>query len=561
MNTLRKATVLGSLLLFGAAGCSDLVVDNQNQPDRSRALATAGDVQSLINGAYQQWYTSEHHVAGPAMIYSISSFQHSSTAANFGMLNYSKFPRIAVENSVTHADYGNIAVSWSQNYRALAALAEGLRVSANDPKIAAGMGTASLLRNRIYGRFVQGIAHGSLALTYDAAFVIDENVAVIDESGAPILLGEPVPYPQVMNAALQFLDEAIALASSPAAAGLTIDADLMAQSSAVTMPQLVALARSYKARFRANVARTPAERAAVNWSQVLVDANAGVTTDWTTSATITFTRWLGGSESRIYQWASTWQQLPYFIWGMADQDGDYQRWLRLGITDRSPVFAGSTEPVLIVTPDTRFPQGATLSEQVNNWGTNIGIRRVGTPPAATVSNAVQFSNAERGTWRWSQYYRRDFDATGGCQVGTCREVTVAEMRMLAAEAHFRMGALGTVVGLINPSRVAAGLSPADPAAPNDGNSSCVPKLADGTCGGLFEMLKWEKRMLTWGTGPYGSTWYFDGRGWGDLYQGTPLQFPIPAEQASLLNLTVGTYGGIGGQMAAPGNAKYYGTVE
>jgi hypothetical protein len=84
------------------------------------------------------------------------------------------------------------------------------------------------------------------------------------------------------------------------------------------------------------------------------------------------------------------------------------------------------------------------------------------------------------------------------------------------------------------------------------NTSCVPRLPNGTCGSLFEMLKWESRMETWQRGPYAASWYFNGRGWGDLYIGTPLQFPIPADQLQVLGLGAAyTFGGIGGTMAAP----------
>jgi hypothetical protein len=560
MMNFRKASVCGALLLFGAAGCADLLVDNTNQPDRDRALSTPGDVQSLIDGAYRQWYSGAHMHLGPTMIFSTAAFQHSSTAANFGILNYSKIPRIPVANSVTHADYGNIEFAWQQNYRALAALAEGLRVIDQDPAISEGLGAAGVLRSRIYGKFVQGLSHGSLALIYDRAYIVDESVQVIDENGAPILLGEPVPYTQVMNAALGFLDQAIALAQTPAAAGITIPANVMATPAPVGMAELVRIANSFKARFRANVARTPAERAAVNWTAVLNEAANGITTNFVNDNAIAFGQWTGFNDARPYMWASTWQQINYFIFGMADQSGNYQTWSHLPLPDRAQMFPGTTTPVLIVTPDLRFPQGETLQQQVNNWGRYVGIRRSGTPPAANVANAVQFSNAERGTWRWSHYYNRRFDANGGCQVGTCVEISVHEMRLLAAEAYYRLGDLDEAAELINVSREFHGLSPADPHAANHGNDSCVPRLADGTCGNLFEMLKWEKRMETWGEGPYTSTWYFDGRGWGDLYAGTPLQFPIPAEQLHVLQLgATYTFGGVGGTMAAPGNPAYYPT--
>ena len=124
------------------------------------------------------------------------------------------------------------------------------------------------------------------------------------------------------------------------------------------------------------------------------------------------------------------------------------------------------------------------------------------------------------------------------------------MRLLAAEAHFRLGNIGAAADSINVSRVAqGGLNATNSAGLN---TSCVPKLPTGACGNLYEMLKWEKRNETWGTGAYKASWYFDGRGWGDLYIGTPLQLPIPEEQAFVLGLGAPyTFGGVGGPSSAP----------
>jgi hypothetical protein len=83
----------------------------------------------------------------------------------------------------------------------------------------------------------------------------------------------------------------------------------------------------------------------------------------------------------------------------------------------------------------------------------------------------------------------------------------------------------------------------------------VPRLPDGTCGGLLEMLKWESRVELWQRGNFAASWFFNGRGWGDLYRGTPLQFPIPADQLQVLGLGASyTFGGVGGQMASPGSS-------
>ncbi|HEU0078691.1 MAG TPA: hypothetical protein VFQ76_13650, partial [Longimicrobiaceae bacterium] len=258
MKNFRKTTVCGALLLFGAAACADLDVVNTNDPDRERALATAGDVESLISGSYQRWWLAENSVAGPNMFLSAASFQHSASAANFGMLTYSALPRSPVINEVTHADYANISYAWTTNYRALAAVAEGLRSINENPQIATDLGAANTIRARIFGKFVQGLSHAAVAILYDKGFVIDETVETIDESGAPILLGEPVPYTQLMTAAQGYFDQAIALSNQAGAAGVTIPADwtgLISPNTDLTMPELRRIIYSMKARYRAHNAR------------------------------------------------------------------------------------------------------------------------------------------------------------------------------------------------------------------------------------------------------------------------------------------------------------------
>lgn len=541
MMNFRKTTVFGSLLLFGAAACADLEVVNTNDPDRERALASAGDVESLISGSMQRWYQAEHSAAGPALFLSVASFQHSASAANFGMLTYSALPRNAVQNEVTHADYGNVSFAWTNNYRALAAVAEGLRSINENPQIATDLGATATLRARIFGRFVQGLSHASVALLYDRGYVVDENVETIDESGAPVLLGEPVSYNQLMTAALGYFDQAIALSNQAGAAGITLPADwtgLIGPVSAgdITMPELRLIINSFKARYRANVARTPQQRAAVNWNQVLAEVGAGLHTNLMTDISYVYNNWLGGNAWFLYAHSATWQQATYFIYGMADQSGRYQQWLAQPLASREPNIGGNTAtPAFIVTPDLRFPQGATLAAQ-------------GTAPGRYLMVRAAWSRPDRGTWKWSYYANRQSQGTSTA-LAPWPEIDYDEMRMLAAEALFRTGQLQQAADSINVTRVFNGLNATNAAGLN---TSCVPKLPNGTCGNLFEMLKWEKRLETWMAGAYRSSWYFDGRGWGDLYEGTPTQLPIPAEQIQVSGLGESyTFGGTGGTSSAP----------
>ena len=79
--------------------------------------------------------------------------------------------------------------------------------------------------------------------------------------------GELVGYMTVMDSALVGLDRAIAAANASIAAegsgGFPIPTEWIPTPLPLGGPAFIQLVRSYKARLRANVARDPAERAAV----------------------------------------------------------------------------------------------------------------------------------------------------------------------------------------------------------------------------------------------------------------------------------------------------------
>jgi hypothetical protein len=77
----------------------------------------------------------------------------------------------------------------------------------------------------------------------------------------------------------------------------------------------------------------------------------------------------------------------------------------------------------------------------------------------------------------------------------------------------------------------------------------VPQRVDGSCGGLWDALIYEKRLLTYGYDPM--TAFSDMRGWGCLEAGTPLHIPVGEDQLQLLGVPKYTFGGRPGQ---PGNA-------
>lgn len=544
MRYLKKLSVAGALLLFGAAGCADLTVPNLNDPDAARALESGADVQSLIAGAFNTWHQTEYEYYGMGMALSNVSFQHNAPWANAGMEFFARIPREPIVNNSTHADYGQFAYHWYGYYRSLAAVADGLR-ALDDPDVAGELSAEQLLRARAYGKFMQGLNHASLALLYDQMFVVDESTDIDAEQ-------EPLDYQTVMGRALDYFDEAISLSQG---ASFTIPSQWITRD--ISADELVRWAYSAKARYRANVARTPEERAAVDWNAVVADIDNGVTDDLMLNMDYTagFFNW-----ALYYGTRPGWSEMSYFIIGMADNrppaENDYHRWLNTPVSERRAII--DDEPVLIVTPDERFPQGNTVEEQIadserenateegrkyvipqttNGWGHNI---------------AGVWARPDRGTWRWSYYWHAECLMEGYCSLAdySWPEIDFSEMQMLRAEAALRGGDNLTAAMLINETRTAAGLNPTDPLGTN---TSCVPRLPNGDCGDLFEMMKWEKRMEVRGEGLMFAPWYFDGRGWGDLYAGTFLQIPIPCRELDVLGmLPCYTFGG-GEPFTSPGS--------
>jgi len=514
----HKATSgLAALLVVGSTACVDLAIVNPNDPDATRALGTSGDVLSLVAGGYTRWtYTLSYYSS--MLMFSVGSFQHSAPWANAGMEYYGRIPRQPTINTPGDANVRNITEAYYQSYRVVAAVHDGLKqvdsgiVDLGDDETAA----------RAYGKYMQGLAMGTVALLYDSGYVYDETMEPSD--------AELVGYQAVMTAALGYFDEAIAQANS---ASFTLPATWMGQE--VTSTTLARLAHSYKARFRAAVARTKAERQAADWNAIAADANAGVTADWDLVFDCNIPTFCdngnGGVDYALYP---GWQMQNNFVAGMADQSGAYQTWMSTAVSNRLPF--------IIVTPDTRWPRGANEAAQLaapgEYYSVNSGSTRIWNRP-------------DRGTWRWSYYeqtYEPFYSDAGIDWAGSIPEVRVVEMRALVAEGDYYAGRLANVAAFVNSTRTTHGLNATDLAGLN---TSCVPKLPNGNCGDLWEMFKWEKRLETQFAGPLRNGWYFDARGWGDLMEGTILQLPVPYGEMLLLEQKAYNYGGVGGQFAAP----------
>jgi hypothetical protein len=536
MRRLRSA-MLG-LAVFAAAGCKDqLVVENVNSPEIERALARPTDVEAFVSGQFRLIHNALWTTGGinPQLV--VAGMESYSGNANFGMNVRANIPRSGIDNN-----RGN-PTDYFATYNALttAARSAALALSRLDQPSFTFFppSAAQTQRARAFAYFIMGVSQGYLAMMFDSAPVIERD----DDITVP----KPLVGPDsAMRASLSFLDSAIAIASlTPSGANgfpipntgpswLQMPAATTISGGATGL--FARLAHSYKARFRAGVARTPVERAAVDWNAVIASATAGITSNVDINY-IAASGWTYGSGTGPAQMATyqSWHQMWQGIVLMADTSGNFLAWLNESANNKSPK--------LVLTSDNRFPAGTTRAAQNAASGCTTGASCT-TPAGQYFRNRLAGNDvAVAGLYHSYYDYHRFQSFFTNNSIGTVPLFVRAELDMLMAEGHIRLGNLATATALINASRTARALAPiATPAAVLDPittttGAACVPRVPTGptnpanmtptavACGNIMEAMKWEKRMETAFISPGG--WFFDGRGWGDLPANTPINYPVP----------------------------------
>jgi hypothetical protein len=507
-------------------GCRDnpLDVSNKNSPDVARVYGTPADVETIIGSNFQQMWNAQQGNIGLGVQSMVMSFESHSTLANFGMGARADIPRGPVSNDLGNSDQGIIFNDFDKLTRNSRSAANA--IAAMDRFVAANAATGSAAedaRDRSFAYFNLGYGLGNTALLYDSAAII--TPAVPSDVIPPLSTSQAV-----MAAALAMLDSALAISQSAAATngsnGWPIPGAWVS-GAGIPISTWQQIIHSYKARLRANVARTPAERAAVDWNAVVTDATAGITSDFIVSANAS----TGWGAAWLDQLAvdATWSQMTPFILGMADTAGAYDAWLATPLNSRAAF--------LLRTPDQRFPSGDTraIQEAVT------GISHAGTAPGSILYFRARPVGDDKPAAPWGNWYYDNWRFWAIHQAGVNGPVIAfsrAENDMLAAEGYIRTARVALAVPLINRTRVRAGLAaiPAGAAATDQvpGGTACVPRVPQGpnfistACGTIFEAMKWEKRVETSFTGY--AQWFLDSRGWGDLTEGTVLEWPVPWEE-------------------------------
>jgi hypothetical protein len=522
LRILRRVALTAAAAATVLTACraeEGLTVINDENPDVERAYSTPSGIEAIIRGGFSQILGATHGVTGTiypaAMVIALENY---GSVANFGMNLRAAIPRSPIDNNRGNATMNENNRDFSQLSLRGRTVSNAIGALGRLKETGGTLGSAAAdARARSFGFLVVAMANGKMALAYDSIGVL---LPAMETTEIPTLSS----YKVAMETALAQLDSAIAIATATpfTVPGVGTTAWIRTGTD-ISSANYIRLVRSLKARFRAGVARNPAERAAVDWAKVIEDATNGITAD------VVFD--MNSNEGWANAWINQamvlqgWHMMSPYIIGMADTTGAYDAWLA---TPR-----GTRVPFLIQTPDKRFPAGATRAEQLAN------------SPASTANlPSVYFRNRAPGedtpgdAWGTSNYdFIRFRSYRQNSQIGPWVWFSQAENDLLRAEGLIRTNRASEAVPFINRTRVANGLpefpASATTATRAPGGASCVPRTPTGAsgateCGTLLEALKWEKRMETIFTGWI--QWLLDSRGWGDLPLGSSQQWPVPFQE-------------------------------
>ena len=526
-----NARMVGALALVGLTACGDaLAVNNYNSPDIDRVLFSEASVEAVVAGLGAQVNNTQRASESVNTQSKILAEETFASVANFGMAARVA-NRTLISNELGNDNQGGNQANFNQfqrtqrlaftalnAYAAIKTRQNGIvSLTANDEN-----------RMRAFAYFIGARAIANTAVAYDSLAVLDETTPT---SAIPVLSSAAAANVK----AIEHYDSAFAIAGR----GMSdLPATWLSQTAAVTPANFQRLIRSYRARARAAIARTPAERAAVNWALVIADATAGITADHVIRINGN-TGWGAGFDAGQIYVTGGWHSVPMRYVGMADVSGAYQAWIATPSANR--------RAFLVQTPDGRWPTGADrAAQQATTPNNQILPRYVRMRPPG--DDVVAAGDGES----FYDHRRYGLAQSNSSVDGPYTELSKTEIDMLAAEGYIRTGNTAAAELLIDISRVRNGLPSVIGVGAGivPGGASCVPRLPTGVCGSLLEAMKYEKRMETAFTGYM--VWFTDSRGWNDLPANTVIEWPVPyqemqARQASYYNGTrqqtgVSTYG-------------------
>jgi len=566
-----RASLMLSAVLLATTACQDLNVVNEVDPDRARILGSAEELEVLVGGSVlpnlyaplSGWTGTGFALAG--LITSLWPLQAAEFSASMAGNLSAQWHLDLLEPRQPHQNAPVIAGTigpwgprtyWAMMGVATASPYDGLFLMDGGVQVIGSDGVDRTPRLRAFSKLAQGWAWGYQALIFDRVNVVPETIdfaSMTFEELQALPLSSLKDYDEAMEDALAAIDEAIQLAQQfPDIVHFPADGSpaWFGTPEPVSNTQFIQLANTLAARMLILNARSPQDRANVDWNRVLAYTANGLQQGNDIEVVLSAVR-----PSTIYQRAQ-WNaatgvgatpgayRWDYRAIGPSDQSGGFQTWINNAPQDRVKFE--------IDTPDRRItgPGGPTT----NGSYTRYRPDDIGFIPAR--------GSYFLGHYQWSRHAIRN-DLTGntspGHQEGTHLLISADENALYRAEALYRTGGPSQeVANLINITRtrdqkldggqVVPNLPPVTAAGVPEIGGVCVPRTDAGACGTLATAIRYERMIET--AGMDGVRGYADSRGFGLLPDGTPRHYPIPGNVLEQYELPNYTYGGVGTEWGA-----------
>ena len=529
-------------------------------------------------------------------------------------------PRITYDNDQNGGNWF-MRKPFYDMYQCIATSTESLQFLADPTVIIGDPNNAEIgdhtTRARIWTKMLQGICHVYVGLLYDQGYIIDESIPSLMEHDYASSL---VPYTEVTKHGVKLLEEAIDSAEASLVADIipctanwlngrclsttggepthvvtrSPDPAFCEPENGVRPPldtrcpqHLVEFMHTMIARAYAYNARTPAQRSTLgvglnknytDWDAVLYHASRGVRSDFWVQATAD-----GAVDSyyKRYTENSLRFRIDNELVGPADSSGQFQSWASAPLASRNAIVVRTRDRRIhgvdsitagVVTRAGHRNPGSLIRPVIHasNCTATQLAGQPGTNSVTCFRPSQEFSTVSGQSYMFSNYMGYRYGAAGPDLwfSGRLTTTNAKEMEFLKAEAHYHKGNKAETVRIINEQGRTksfaekggelSGVTLDGPLqATAEDRQACVPKRKDGTCGDLFDALKYEKRLELYGLEAIIP--YADARGWGLMVEGSICNLAIPNRETDAigradLNYTFGgnAPGSVGRGAAASG---------
>ncbi len=498
-----RAFAFCAILAIVAGSCADLQVENLNNPDTRRVLATADDLKSVMGGAFVNLYTPFGRSAANTSTYYANTHMEWTgdyiTMTNNFRAFWSQFkvePRPQFNNTLGFPDRDLSGRPFAVWYAAISSANDVIRAVETEGKQIGPNGSENqMVLASAY--FCKAMAYGYLANTFDRAYIMNPDT---DPKAVKL-----VPYGEVMQEAQRLFDRTIDIASRNT---FTFPANFINTTQPLNSDRLTRLCRTYAANFLVQNARNRAENTQVDWARVGTLTANGMREDYQINVDYA-------------NWHNSLQTIASLNW--------YWRTDHRIIRLMDPSYPK------------RFPAQASVASIPEAKSADARLKLY-----FTYETSLAFFRADRGPQLRSHYRfsRYDYFAEG-TKPGPSPILFAYTNDLLRAESAAMRGQLSEAITILNAGkRVTVG--------------KLEPLPASASRETVLETI-FAERDIELTLTDYGIH-FKDLRRRDGLQKGTILHFPVPVDELSVFGTTPYSYGGelsSDGKNTADGSNAWY----